>query len=460
MKKKIVRKSKKADAKSVTLLELVEKNYFTYGNEVIQNRVLSDFRDGLKPVQRRIIWAMSKAGFNSSKNYKKSARAVGDILGKYHPHGDLSIYQAMAKLVHKGQPLIESVSNFGSYEDPPAAMRYTESRLNKFSEEFLLDSDYLAVVPMTPNYDGEYKEPLYLPSKLPYVLMNGNEGVAFACATSIPSFSKESVIALTKKAFKQRVTPQECLDTLEFKYPWGGECNASDEALLSFFESGKGTLQFIPSLKKERRKIRILSHAPGLKFPKVISALQAIPEISKVRDKREEDKIIVDIEYKATKNSTPIIKKIESILTTKPHFQIMSSKRINEEEAKFYYTTIPDLMEEWVKYRITLERKVLMRLRKIERGKLKKQNWLLFALDNREEIIEAWKEKDPVQWLIDYFEIEEDQATFTWRLQLNQLSNLERRKLLSKIKIHKTEIRFLTGELKHLKLRILKQLEV
>ena len=160
--------AKAASIRVQSVLEFAEHAYRVYGTLVVQNRALPDFRDGMKPVHRKILWSMYGLNNHSNGGYKKSAKAVAFCMGTYHPHGDQAIYGALVGMVNAPIQLIQGQGNFGGPFDPPAAFRYTEVRLSKFSDSILLDKDYLAVTPMHLNYDGSEKEPLYLPAPVSY----------------------------------------------------------------------------------------------------------------------------------------------------------------------------------------------------------------------------------------------------------------------------------------------------
>ncbi|MFA6992889.1 MAG: DNA gyrase subunit A, partial [Candidatus Gracilibacteria bacterium] len=167
----------------------MEKDYLEYAMSVIVSRALPDVRDGLKPVHRRILFAMNDIGLKSSGPFRKSAAVVGEVLAKYHPHGDSAVYDTMVRMAQEfamRYPLIRGQGNFGSIDgDPPAAMRYTEAKMEKISDEMLADIDK-ETVSWRDNYDGRYKEPTVLPTRLPQLLLNGTTGIAVGMATSIP----------------------------------------------------------------------------------------------------------------------------------------------------------------------------------------------------------------------------------------------------------------------------------
>src|SRR6266511_2340083 len=174
----------------------MERSYIDYAMSVIVGRALPDARDGLKPVQRRILHAMNELGMSSGSQYKKSARVVGEVLGKYHPHGDMAVYDALARMVQDFSlryPLIQGQGNWGSTEDEPAAMRYTECRLSKIVEEMLQDIEK-DTVDWMDNFDGTMREPKVLPAKFPNLLVNGSSGIAVGMATNIPPHNLREVV--------------------------------------------------------------------------------------------------------------------------------------------------------------------------------------------------------------------------------------------------------------------------
>ena len=185
---------------SISLVDEMKKSYLDYAMSVIVSRALPDCRDGLKPVHRRILYAMYESGYNYNKAYKKSARIVGDVMGKYHPHGDAAIYESMVRMAQNFSmrlELIDGQGNFGSLDgDPPAAMRYTEARLAKISERIVADLDKETIL-FQPNYDDSTKEPTVLPAQYPNLLVNGASGIAVGMATNIPPHNLGELIDAT-----------------------------------------------------------------------------------------------------------------------------------------------------------------------------------------------------------------------------------------------------------------------
>ncbi|MBQ7065975.1 MAG: DNA topoisomerase 4 subunit A [Lachnospiraceae bacterium] len=287
--------------------EVMEKSYIDYAMSVIIARALPDVRDGLKPVQRRTLYDMHELGIKWDKPYRKSARIVGDTMGKYHPHGDSSIYEALVVMTQdfkKGLPLVDGHGNFGSIEgDGAAAMRYTEARLQKITQEaFLADLDK-DVVDFIPNFDETEKEPSVLPVKIPNLLVNGAEGIAVGMATSIPPHNLAEVIDATKAYMKNPdITTRELMRYMKGPdFPTGGIVCNQDE-LLKIYETGTGKIKLRGKVEIEKGKAGktnlIISEIPytmiGANIGKFLSDVAALSESKKTND-------IVDISNQSSK---------------------------------------------------------------------------------------------------------------------------------------------------------------
>ena len=239
--------------------ELMQKSYIDYAMSVIVARALPDIRDGLKPVQRRTLYDMHELGIRHDRPYRKCARIVGDTMGKYHPHGDSSIYEAlvvMAQEFKKGLPLVDGHGNFGSIEgDGAAAMRYTEARLMKITQEaYLADLDK-DVVDFVPNFDETEKEPSVLPVRVPNLLINGAEGIAVGMATSIPPHNFSEVIEGVKAYMKNPdITTEEMMEFIKGPdFPTGGIVVNQDD-LLNIYETGAGKVKIRGKVETEQVK--------------------------------------------------------------------------------------------------------------------------------------------------------------------------------------------------------------
>lgn len=287
--------------------EVMEKSYIDYAMSVIIARALPDVRDGLKPVQRRTLYDMHELGIKWDKPYRKSARIVGDTMGKYHPHGDSSIYEAlvvMSQDFKKGLPLVDGHGNFGSIEgDGAAAMRYTEARLQKITQEAFLSDLDKDVVDFIPNFDETEKEPSVLPVKIPNLLVNGAEGIAVGMATSIPPHNLSEVIDATKAYMKNPdISTKELMRYIKGPdFPTGGIVCNQDE-LLHIYETGTGKIKLRGKVEIEKGKSGrtnlIISEIPytmiGANIAKFLSDVAALAETKKTND-------IVDISNQSSK---------------------------------------------------------------------------------------------------------------------------------------------------------------
>ena len=293
--------------------EVMQKSYIDYAMSVIIARALPDVRDGLKPVQRRTLYDMHELGIKYDKPYRKSARIVGDTMGKYHPHGDSSIYEALVVMTQefkKGMPLVDGHGNFGNMEgDGAAAMRYTEARLQKVTQEsFLADLDK-DVVDFLPNFDETEREPSVLPAKIPNLLVNGSEGIAVGMATSIPPHNLSEVIDAAKAYMKNpEITVKELMKYVKGPdFPTGGIVINKDD-LLSIYETGTGKIKIRGKVETEKAKGGktnvVITEIPypmiGANIGKVLSAVAGLAETKKTQD-------ITDISNQSSKEGIRIV---------------------------------------------------------------------------------------------------------------------------------------------------------
>lgn len=293
--------------------EIMQKSYIDYAMSVIIARALPDVRDGLKPVQRRTLYDMHELGIRYDKPYRKSARIVGDTMGKYHPHGDSSIYESLVVMTQnfkKGEPLVDGHGNFGSIEgDGAAAMRYTEARLHKLTQEaFLTDLDK-DVIDFQPNFDETEKEPVVLPARIPNLLINGAEGIAVGMATSIPPHNTGEVIDAVLAYMKNtHISTEELLKLMPGPdFPTGGIVTNKDE-LLSIYETGQGKIKLRGKIEVEKlkggREQLVITEIPytmiGAGIGKFLNDVYALVESKKTND-------IVDISNQSSKEGIRIV---------------------------------------------------------------------------------------------------------------------------------------------------------
>ena len=293
--------------------EVMQKSFIDYAMSVIIARALPDVRDGLKPVQRRTLYDMYELGIRYDRPYRKSARIVGDTMGKYHPHGDSSIYEAlvvMSQDFKKGLPLVDGHGNFGNIEgDGAAAMRYTEARLQKITQEaFLADLDK-DVVDFIPNFDATEKEPSVLPVKIPNLLINGSEGIAVGMATSIPPHNLAEVIEATKAyMLDENITTRELMRYIKGPdFPTGGLV-INEEELPDIYETGSGKIKIRGKVEVEKAKggriNLVITQIPytmiGAGISKFLMDVAALAETKKTQD-------IVDITNQSSKEGIRIV---------------------------------------------------------------------------------------------------------------------------------------------------------
>ncbi|MBQ7832270.1 MAG: DNA topoisomerase, partial [Lachnospiraceae bacterium] len=293
--------------------EVMQKSYIDYAMSVIVARALPDVRDGLKPVQRRTLYDMHELGIKYDKPYRKNARIVGDTMGKYHPHGDSSIYDALVVMTQdfkKGLPLVDGHGNFGNIEgDTPAAMRYTEARLHKITQEAFLSDLDKDVVDFMPNFDETEKEPTVLPVKIPNLLINGAEGIAVGMVTSIPPHNLAEVIDATKAYMNNPdITTRDLMKYVKGPdFPTGGIVINQDD-LLEIYETGVGKIKLRGKVDVEKGKgghiNLVISEIPytmiGANIAKFLQDVAALYETKKTND-------IVDITNQSSKEGIRIV---------------------------------------------------------------------------------------------------------------------------------------------------------
>lgn len=440
----------------VDILSYAKECMVVYGGYTLQDRAIPELKDGLKPVYRRLLWAGYTGGYSSRGSTKKCARIVGDCLGKYHPHGDAPVYGALVTIAKTAEPLFSPQGNFGdkALGAGPAAPRYTEAKLSAFSDRYLLDKDYLAVTPMVPNYDGKDQEPVYLPAKLPVLLTQGIEGIATGAATVIPSFSVESVKELTMKAIKSgKCTAKMCYNILDFKFAEGGEVWADEEELLSFYKTGEGKLFIAPICEydAEEHAVVMTSYCPRLKLEKVFDIGLTIEGVSDVEDgtgasktkgkKRDASKvspvrILFRLNKSIPKKKGPLyVERVQEVIGQTMPYSIMVTDRADDGiNVAFRYTNIPDIVNDWITWRLDFEVRVVERLIEIEETRITRLNWLIWAVDHLDLVFAALRTNDPEGHLVKKGKIKPEAAKYIMDQQVRRLSKLEADDLRVKVK--------------------------
>ena len=427
---------------TLPLHTFTEKAYLDYSMYVILDRALPHIGDGLKPVQRRIVYAMSELGLSARAKFKKSARTVGDVLGKFHPHGDSACYEAM---VHMAQgfsfryPLIDGQGNWGSPDDPKsfAAMRYTEARLAPFSEVLLAELGE-GTVDWTANFDGTLKEPVLLPARLPVVLLNGATGIAVGMATDIPPHNLREVSAAAVHLLDNPKAGVE--DLCEYiqgpDYPTGGEVITAREDLLAIYRSGGGSVRIRARYEKENGDI-IITELPyqvsGNKVLEQIAGQMAAKKLPMVADLRDES----DHENPTRLVIVPRSGRIDMealMLHLFATTDLERSYRVNMNmiglDGRPAVKDLRTLLGEWLAFRVgTVTRRLQYRLDKVLE-RLHILDGLMIAYLNIDEVIAIIRHEDePKPVLMERFSLSDRQAEAILDLKLRHLAKLEEMKI-------------------------------
>ena len=428
----------------VNIEDTLTKSYLEYSMSVIVGRALPDVRDGLKPVHRRILYAMYKMGITSSSPYKKSARIVGDVIGKYHPHGDSAVYEALVRMAQDfsmREPLIDGQGNFGSIDgDNAAAMRYTEARLTKIAEELLRDIDK-DTVDFVPNYDGSEKEPVVLPARFPNLLVNGSSGIAVGMATNIPPHNLTELLdALIYMIDNKDAKLEDILNFIKGPdFPTGGIIHGRS-GIIEAYKSGRGSIKIRAKHhieSKGNREIIVIDELPyqvnKAKLIEKISDLvkdKVIDGISEVRDESDREGIRVVIELKKGVMSEIILNNLYKHTQLEVSFGINMLAIIDKEPKLF---SLMEILDTFIKFRKT----VVIRRTLFELEAAKKRAHILeglrIALANIDEVVELIKKssdsKDAKSKLIEKFNLSEIQAQAILDMKLSRLTSLEIEKI-------------------------------
>ncbi len=422
----------------------IEESYLAYSMSVIIGRALPDARDGLKPVHRRILYAMHELGLTPKVAYKKSARIVGDVIGKYHPHGDNAVYDALVRMAQDFSmrlELVDGQGNFGSIDgDNAAAMRYTEARMTKASEEILRDIDK-DTIDFVPNYDDTLKEPDILPSRLPNLLVNGANGIAVGMATSIPPHRIDEIIDALAHVLEN---PNAELDEiLEFvkgpDFPTGGIIYGK-AGIVEAYKTGRGRVKVRAKVHVEKTKnkeIIVLDEMPfqtnKAKLVEQISDLareKQIEGISEVRDESDREGIRVVIELKRDAMSEIVLNHLYKLTTMETTFSIILLAIYNKEPKIF---TLLELLRLFLNHRKTIIiRRTIFELEKAKARAHILEGYLI-ALDNIDEIVQLIKTSQSPETaknaLMERFTLSEIQSKAILEMRLQRLTGLERDKI-------------------------------
>ncbi|WP_010488422.1 DNA topoisomerase IV subunit A [Pseudomonas sp. S9] len=425
-----------------SLADFTEQAYLNYSMYVIMDRALPHIGDGMKPVQRRIIYAMSELGLDADSKHKKSARTVGDVLGKFHPHGDSACYEAMVLMA---QPfsyrytLVDGQGNWGAPDDPKsfAAMRYTEARLSRYSEVLLTELGQ-GTVDWVPNFDGTMNEPATLPARLPNLLLNGTTGIAVGMATDVPPHNLREVAAACVRLIDEpnATVEQLCEHVSGPDYPTEAEIVTPRADLLKIYETGRGSVRMRAVYRIEDGDIVVTSLPHQVSGSKVLEQIagqmqaKKLPMVADLRDESDHEnpcRIVII----PRSNRVDAAELMQHLFATT---DLESSYRVNTNviglDGKPQVKNLRQMLREWLEYRVnTVRRRLQFRLDKVER-RLHLLEGLLVAFLNLDEVIHIIRTEDqPKAVLIERFALTDIQADYILDTRLRQLARLEEMKI-------------------------------
>ncbi len=427
----------------VEIVEEMEKAYIDYAMSVIVQRALPSVEDGLKPVHRRILYAMHSIGLDASKQTKKSAAVVGEVLGKYHPHGDVAVYDSMVRMAQTFSlryPLVHGQGNFGSMDgDNPAAMRYTEAKLSHIAAELLADIEK-ETVKMKPNFDNSVQEPETLPAKLPNLLLNGATGIAVGMATNIPPHNLTEVCdAVTEYIANPKISAEELSQIVTGPdFPTGG--SITNEGLKEFYKTGKGRIIIRAKTSMEENKGResiIVTEIPYMvnKADLVTSIAKLatekkLPDVYDLRDESSKGKVRIVIDLKKDVDSKFTLNKLYKLTNLQTSFDANMLALVGNRPRVL---NLRDVIEEYVKYRkLIVTNRSKFDLKKAE-DRLEIVIGLMIALKNIDKIVEFIKKSanatEAHEGLMKKFSLTTRQAKAVLEIRLQQLTHLESDKL-------------------------------
>ena len=430
----------------VNIEDEMKKSYMDYAMSVIIGRAIPDVRDGLKPVHRRILFAMNEVGNRYNKPYKKSARIVGDIMGKYHPHCDMAIYDTLVRMAQDFSlryMLIDGQGNFGSIDgDPPAAMRYTEIRLARIAEEVLADLEK-ETVDFVPNYDETLKEPSLLASRIPLLLLNGSSGIAVGMATNIPPHNLAEIINGTIACIKNPdITVEKLMRHIPGPdFPTAGFINGR-EGILSAYKTGRGIIRMraralIEKNARNDRESIIINELPyqvnkATLIEKIAELVRdkKIGGIADLRDESDREGIRVVIDLKRDENSAIILNQLYKFTQMETSFGIIMLAILNGRPHVF---NLKEVIEQFIIFR----KEIVIRRTQYDLARAKERAHILegyiIALNNIDEVIKVIKaSKNPIEAvtkLCAKFKLSEIQAKAILEMRLQRLTGLERDKI-------------------------------
>jgi len=436
---RVIRATAADSVESIDLDVLTRNCLRLYGEEVNLDRSVPDYRDGMKPVTRRLLYALHTMGNQTVK----TARLSGETLGKYHPHGQASVNGAVHTQVIANTPPITGIGNWGSIIDPPGADRYTNVKMSLYGKSFF-DSSYMPLMSKIDSYDGKEKEPLFLPALLPQLLLNGIEGIGLGLSTSIPAFTPVSLLPLMADlAEGQKISSEDMARRLVPYHMYGGEVVKSKQnrdALVAFMDSFTGSIMWTSPLEvsEETKTVRINKFCPTVNPIKLVEDfLKPMREVSTVHSGSG---VSYTIQCRRDINMPEFrafVEKLRKKVSTKYSYEIYITRRDLREdnsskyEVKFRQVTLRQLIELWVRYRIDLERSSIKHQIEVSKAKIAHFGLLLLACSKLDIIFQALRLKDPKAFIVKNLKITDEQAETILNLKVRQLSKLDNDQILS-----------------------------
>jgi topoisomerase-4 subunit A len=458
--------------RQLTLATYTENALRTYGSYVVEDRAVADYRDGLKPVHRALLWSLVGLGLRPSSGYKKSARVVGEALGKYHPHGDGSAYGAMVTIANTMPPAVDGQGNWGTPVNNAAAYRYTEAKMSKFSHMFMVDSQYLDVVPKVPNFSGDDTIPLYLPALLPYMLFNGSVPVpAYGVRAGNPSFSFSSVAKVVIAGLKGRkLTATYLAKHLKIQHAFGCEDTTEEEDYIEFLKEGRGNIVYAPLIEADvkAKTINVRSFVPAGLSSKAaidktlakIASWQGVKRCFSKQGKKSKGSgpygalFVVEIGRNVSEDDFHnIVDKVDKEITSSVNYRLGITVRKHEDTNAFHYLSYVKFFEVWLKYRVRLELDLIRnRIQKTER-EIHINEVYLFAVENMKKLLAALPKvltsKDPDVALSKALKIPVEDATIILDRKVRQLAKMEAAQLKDKLAELYAELKTLKADEKN-----------
>ncbi|MBA94074.1 MAG: DNA topoisomerase IV subunit A [Candidatus Marinimicrobia bacterium] len=454
---KIIKESDKT-VERLPVKDFSEKAYLNYSMYVILDRALPNISDGLKPVQRRILYAMSELALTHTSKFKKSARTIGDVLGKFHPHGDTACYEAMVMLAQDfsyNHPFIEGQGNWGTQDDPKsfAAMRYTESRLTRFSDIFL-DEINMGTVKWSPNFDGTLDEPKTLPSKVPNILINGSSGIAVGMSTDIPSHNlKETIDAVIALLDKPKLSISDLRKIiLGPDFPTKGELLLNESELEDIYKTGTGNIKLRATYKVIGKEIIIDSIPYQANTNKIIEQIQDQIYLKKsmfigsVLDASDQDHPVRIVLKTKGRSHEPVEIMSHLFFTT----DLEKSLRVNLNmiglDGKPQVKNLHQILSEWIKYRLsTIKNKLSWELAKIKR-RIHILDAYIIVYNNLDKVIKIIRnEDDPKKKIIKLFKFSNEQYEAIINLKIRNLAKLQEKNIIDELKELKSNEKMITA---------------